>query len=275
MAGPSLSMINPSDSLSSKHARFSLIFINSGKDSWSVAHSTTHRASAGRRHLRSSRGAADSTAPPLAVVLRARQRPRKAIARISSKTGYILCPKKMNQLSISNLRVSIAEQEIIRGLSLAVPKGEMHAIMGPNGSGKSTLAKVLAGHPDYKVTTGEVLMDGEDILALAPDERARKGLFLAVPISERNPGRDHREFSARGGAGPLARGRGTRGDRLLREALRKNGPARNGSLVHLALGQRRFLRRRKEAERNSAAGDAGTEIRRARRNRQRPRYRRA
>ena len=95
-----------------------------------------------------------------------------------SKVAIFRYPQ-MNQLSIHNLRVSIADQEIIRGLSLDVPKGEIHAIMGPNGSGKSTLAKVLAGHPDYKVTAGEVLMDGENVLELAPDERARKGLFLA------------------------------------------------------------------------------------------------
>ena len=68
----------------------------------------------------------------------------------------------MNQLSITDLHVSIAEQEIIRGLSLTVPKGEVHAIMGPNGSGKSTLAKVLAGHPDYKVASGKIEMDGEN-----------------------------------------------------------------------------------------------------------------
>src|SRR5678816_4801891 len=88
--------------------------------------------------------------------------------------------REMNQLSISNLRVSIAEQEIIRGLSLTVKKGEVHAIMGSNGSGKSTLAKVLAGHPDYKVTAGEVEMDGENILELEPDERSRKGIFLSL-----------------------------------------------------------------------------------------------
>ena len=95
---------------------------------------------------------------------------------------------QMNQLSISNLRVSIAEQEIIRGLSLAVPKGEVHAIMGPNGSGKSTLAKVLAGHPDYKVVSGEILMDGENIMDLEPDERSRKGLFLAFQYPSEIPG---------------------------------------------------------------------------------------
>src|ERR1044072_1359318 len=94
----------------------------------------------------------------------------------------------MNRLSINNLHVSIADQAIIRGLSLTVPKGEIHAIMGPNGSGKSTLAKVLAGHPDYKVTGGEVTMDGENILALEPDERARQGLFMAFQYPSEIPG---------------------------------------------------------------------------------------
>src|SRR2546421_10986299 len=96
----------------------------------------------------------------------------------SGKQRMFSAPQ-MNQLSIQGLRVSIADQEIIRGLSLAVPKGEVHAIMGPNGSGKSTLAKVLAGHPDYKVGSGTIAMDGESIMELEPDERSRKGLFLA------------------------------------------------------------------------------------------------
>jgi Fe-S cluster assembly ATP-binding protein len=94
----------------------------------------------------------------------------------------------MQDLTIKNLHVVIAEQEIIRGLSLTVPRGEVHAIMGPNGSGKSTLAKVLAGHPDYHVTKGEVTMDGENVLALEPDERARKGLFLAFQYPSEIPG---------------------------------------------------------------------------------------
>jgi Fe-S cluster assembly ATP-binding protein len=85
----------------------------------------------------------------------------------------------MKALTIENLRVTIADQEIVRGLSLAVPRGEVHAVMGPNGSGKSTLAKVLAGHPDYQVTAGSVTMDGENLLEIEPDERARKGIFLA------------------------------------------------------------------------------------------------
>ena len=94
----------------------------------------------------------------------------------------------MQELTIKNLHVEIDGKEIVRGLSLSVPRGEVHAIMGPNGSGKSTLAKVLAGHPDYHVVKGEVLMDGENILELDPDERARKGLFLAFQYPSEIPG---------------------------------------------------------------------------------------
>ena len=94
----------------------------------------------------------------------------------------------MNQLEIQDLHASIGENEIIRGLSLTVPKGEVHAIMGPNGSGKSTLAKIIAGHPDYTVTSGAVLMDGENILELEADERARKGIFLAFQYPSEIPG---------------------------------------------------------------------------------------
>ena len=96
--------------------------------------------------------------------------------------------RKMNQLEIQDLHATIGENEIIRGLSLTVPKGEVHAIMGPNGSGKSTLAKIIAGHPDYTVTSGAVLMDGENILELEPDERARKGIFLAFQYPSEIPG---------------------------------------------------------------------------------------
>jgi Fe-S cluster assembly ATP-binding protein len=94
----------------------------------------------------------------------------------------------MQELAIKNLRVEIDGKEIVRSLSLSVSRGEVHAIMGPNGSGKSTLAKVLAGHPDYHVIKGEVTMDGENILELEPDERARKGLFLAFQYPSEIPG---------------------------------------------------------------------------------------
>jgi Fe-S cluster assembly ATP-binding protein len=95
---------------------------------------------------------------------------------------------KFMSLEIKNLRVSIAGQEIVRGLSLELELGKVHAIMGPNGSGKSTLAKVLGGHPDYSVTSGEVLMDGVNVLELEPDERARAGLFLAFQYPSEIPG---------------------------------------------------------------------------------------
>src|SRR6476660_5501727 len=94
----------------------------------------------------------------------------------------------MNELRVENLRVAVGDQEIVRGLTLRVPRGEVHALMGPNGSGKSTLAKVLAGHPDYRVIAGKVFMDGENLLELEPDERARRGLFLAFQYPSEIPG---------------------------------------------------------------------------------------
>ena len=94
----------------------------------------------------------------------------------------------MNELNIENLHIAVGGQQIVRGLTLRVPRGEVHALMGPNGSGKSTLAKVLAGHPDYQVTAGRVLMDGENLLELEPDELARRGLFLAFQYPSEIPG---------------------------------------------------------------------------------------
>jgi Fe-S cluster assembly ATP-binding protein len=91
-------------------------------------------------------------------------------------------------LEIRDLRARVEEKEILRGVSLTVNKGEVHAIMGPNGSGKSTLASVLAGRDDYEVTSGEVLFDGKDLLELAPEERAAEGLFLAFQYPVEIPG---------------------------------------------------------------------------------------
>ncbi len=82
----------------------------------------------------------------------------------------------MHLLEVKNLHVEVDDKQILKGLDLSIGKGSVHAIMGPNGSGKSTLAHVLAGKPGYVVTQGEVLLDGEDILALPPNESAAKGL---------------------------------------------------------------------------------------------------
>src|SRR6266403_1352193 len=94
----------------------------------------------------------------------------------------------MNLLEVKNLHVEVDGKKILNGLELSIGSGSVHALMGPNGSGKSTLAHVLAGKPEYVVTQGEVLLDGEDILALAPDERAAKGLFLAFQYPLEIPG---------------------------------------------------------------------------------------
>jgi Fe-S cluster assembly ATP-binding protein len=91
-------------------------------------------------------------------------------------------------LEIKNLHAEIDGKQILRGLSLSVPKGEVHAIMGPNGSGKSTLAYILAGKDDYEVTEGTVTWDGEDLLAMDPDERATSGVFLAFQYPMEIPG---------------------------------------------------------------------------------------
>ncbi len=91
-------------------------------------------------------------------------------------------------LEIKNLHVRVEGQEILRGVELALAAGEVHAVMGPNGSGKSTLAYVLAGRPGYEVTEGEVSYQGEDLLAMAPEERAAKGVFLAFQYPVQIPG---------------------------------------------------------------------------------------
>src|SRR5262249_51838895 len=82
-------------------------------------------------------------------------------------------------LAIKNLQVRAEDKDILKGIDLHVDVGEVHAIMGPNGSGKSTLARVLAGHPEYEVTGGQVEYEGHDLLDMDPDERAREGVFMA------------------------------------------------------------------------------------------------
>ena len=94
----------------------------------------------------------------------------------------------MSELTIKNLHVSVEGNHVVRGLNLSIKQGEVHAIMGPNGTGKSTLAYAVMGHPNYEVTEGEILIDGENILDLAPDERSRKGVFLAFQYPVSIPG---------------------------------------------------------------------------------------
>ena len=94
----------------------------------------------------------------------------------------------MSLLEIRDLHASVGDKEILKGISLTVNAGEVHAIMGPNGSGKSTLAQVLAGHPAYRVTGGQVLFQGQDLLDMEPEERAQAGVFLAFQYPVEIPG---------------------------------------------------------------------------------------
>ena len=91
-------------------------------------------------------------------------------------------------LDIQNLRATVGDKDILKGITLSVQPGEVHAVMGPNGSGKSTLAQVLAGHPAYQVTGGTVTYDGEDLLAMDAEVRAQKGVFLAFQYPVEIPG---------------------------------------------------------------------------------------
>ena len=98
------------------------------------------------------------------------------------------------KLTIKDLQVSIEDKEILNGVNLEVKGGEIHAIMGPNGTGKSTLAQALMGHPRYEVTGGSVSLDGEDLLEMEVDERARKGLFLAMQYPSEISGVTNSDF---------------------------------------------------------------------------------
>lgn len=95
---------------------------------------------------------------------------------------------ELNMLTIKNLHASVEDKEILKGLNLEIKAGEVHAIMGPNGSGKSTFASVIAGKEDYEVTEGDIILEGEDIKELAPEERAHKGVFLSFQYPVEIPG---------------------------------------------------------------------------------------
>jgi Fe-S cluster assembly ATP-binding protein len=97
-------------------------------------------------------------------------------------------------LSVKNLTADVGDAEILKGLNLVIKAGEIHAIMGPNGSGKSTLSKILAGHPAYTVTAGELTFRGQNLLEMAPDDRAKSGLFLAFQYPLEIPGVSNLDF---------------------------------------------------------------------------------
>ena len=166
----------------------------------------------------------------------------------------------MPMLEIKNLHVAVDGKQILNGLDLTVNKGEVHAIMGPNGSGKSTLAYVLAGKADYEVTEGEVLLDGEDLLALEPDERAAKGVFLAFQYPLEIPGVATMTFLRTAlNAQRKARGEAELSTpefmKRVREAARQ---ARDRPGHAAPRAQCRLLRRREEAQRNPADGAAAS-----------------
>ena len=97
-------------------------------------------------------------------------------------------------LEIKNLQVRVAGKEILRGINLTVNTGEVHAIMGPNGSGKSTLARAIAGHPEYEIAAGSITYDGKDLLVMAPEDRAREGVFMAFQYPVEIPGVNNAYF---------------------------------------------------------------------------------
>jgi Fe-S cluster assembly ATP-binding protein len=97
-------------------------------------------------------------------------------------------------LEIKDLHVRGGGKEILRGINLTVNTGEVHAIMGPNGSGKSTLARAISGHPDYEVTSGSIVYDGKDLLAMSPEDRAREGVFMAFQYPVEIPGVNNAYF---------------------------------------------------------------------------------
>ena len=163
---------------------------------------------------------------------------------------------EMADLEIRNLHVRAGEKQILRGVDLAVAKGEIHALMGPNGSGKSTLANAVMGHPGLEVTEGQIFFKGEDITEADPDERARMGLFMAFQYPVAVPGvtvtkylrtvmNAHRDAN---GEEPVPL-RGVPRDRRGRDEADQHS-----ARVLRAVSERGLLRRREEADGDPAAG---------------------
>ena len=187
----------------------------------------------------------------------------------------------MATLELKDLHVALEDgTEIVKGVDLKVSSGEVHAIMGPNGSGKSTLAYAIAGHPAYEITSGQILLDGEDITEAGADERAQAGLFLAFQYPHAIPGVTVTNFlrqaiNAVRKAQERRRRRPDAGARVPQGVPREDGRPEGQPRARVALPERRVLGRREEARRDPADGDAEAEDRGARRDRLRSRHRRA
>ena len=185
----------------------------------------------------------------------------------------------MATLEIRDLHVSVADaadeaaRDPARRRPDRVAPGETHAIMGPNGSGKSTLAYAIAGHPKYQVTQGSITLDGEDVLAMSVDERARAGLFLAMQYPVEVPGVSVSNFLRT--AVTAVRGEAPKLRTFVKEMNGGDGRAGHRPGVRRAQRQRGLLRRREEAARDPAAGAAQAEDRDPRRDRLRAGRRRA
>jgi Fe-S cluster assembly ATP-binding protein len=184
----------------------------------------------------------------------------------------------MSTLEIRDLHVSVTDaagesQEILRGVDLVMRSGQTHAIMGPNGSGKSTLAYAIAGHPKYQVTKGSVTLDGEDVLAMSVDARARAGLFLAMQYPVEVPGVSVSNFLRT--AITAVRGEAPKLRLFLKEMRAAMADLSIDPVVRRAQRQRGLLRRGEEAARDPPAPAAQPEDRHPGRDRLRAGYRRA
>ena len=176
-------------------------------------------------------------------------------------------------LEVEGLHVTVEDTEILRGVDLVVPEGEIHALMGPNGSGKSTLASTLLGNPAYRVTAGAIRFRGEDVTAWPTDVRGKAGLFLAFQYPEEIAGVSVIQFLRQAVSARAGEDRSVLEVRLsMLEWMKRLGM---DPVFGERVPERGVLGRREEAQRDPADGVARSRARRARRDRLRPRHRRA